>query len=278
MIKPFIIDKTLASGARLIRYDNLEDIFFYDERKNNPDGLGFEWCNTSYSDMHSSITRYKRDRRILTESKLKLIAKAQENLSQDKEFLDLVYKAKSAKRAFKLNKFGGNLSMAHYASNNEKVFKKNKEGAKKQTLNMAFQVGTFAGGNYEQSFQRIIKTIMMCQAMNINVSIDMFDSDTSAINSGPSYVICNVCKASEKLNLRNILAASHSMFFHFTLFNGYSGSDSQYHIGTFLSQERIIRDLAPMYDVVGGNLLINENSEDREMVSKILKIGINGNY
>lgn len=265
-MKPTFLYKTLESGSKLIRFDNLGDIYYFDEEENNPNGLG-----------HRASQEYFRDRNILTSRKQLMIQKAQKELSVDKEFLDLVYKAKSAKRDFKLNKFGGNLSIPHYAAQNDKVFKKGTPGAKKSSLNMAFQVGTFSGGNYDESFTRILKTILMCQAMNISVSIDVFDSDTSAIGGRNGYVICNVAKSNEKINFRNILASSHSEFFSTTLFNGYSASGCQNHIGTFLPQSLIVRDLGPMYDVIGGNMLLDGmEDEQKQMVSKILKIGING--
>ena len=100
-----------------------------------------------------------------------------------------------------------------------------------------------------------------------------FDSDTEAIGNGPSYVLCNVAKSNEKLNLKNLLASSHSEFFNITLFNGYSASGRQRHIGTFLSKSRIVQDLSSKYDVIGGNML-NNNSENRELFSKVLKIGL----
>lgn len=286
------IYKTLDSGSKLIRFNSLHDIFEFDEFDKNPRGLGFVtdatkpygsdmdgWdSNIRHSHDSTSVKRYKEERNILTPKKQQLILKAQKDLSVDKEFLELVYKAKSEKREFKLNKFGGNLSMPHYASNNDKIFKKSQPGAKKQTLNMAFQVGTFSDGNYEESFIRILKTILMCQAMNIAVNIDVFDSDTKAIGNRNGYVICNVAKSSEKLNFKNILAASHDEFFSLTLFNGYSASGCQSRIGTFLSESLIKRDLAPMYDVIGGNLLLDGfEGEQKQLVSKILKIGINGN-
>ena len=283
------IYKTLDSGSKLIRFNSLHDIFEFDEFDKNPRGLGFvadansdydNWGDSNVRHSHNSsrIIKYKEERNILTPKKQQLILKAQKDLSVDKEFLELVYKAKSEKREFKLNKFRGNLSMPHYASNSDKIFKKSQPGAKKQTLNMAFQVGTFSGGNYEESFIRILKTILMCQAMNISVNIDVFDSDTKAINNGNGYVICNVASSSEKLNFKSILAASHEEFFHLTLFNGYSASGCQKRIGTFLPESLIKQDLAPMYDVIGGNLLLDRfEGEQKQLVSKILKIGINGN-
>lgn len=262
--------KILPSGSHFIRFESLQDIFWFDERENNPNGIGIRHSNDALN--------YKAKRSVLSESKNRLIAQAQKELSVDKDFLALVYKGKSQKRRFDLNKFVGNLSMPHYASQNDKIFKKSEPGAKKQVLNMAFQVGTFVGGNYTESFIKILKTIMMCQAMNINVNIDMFDSDTYAINRENGYVIVNVAKSSEKLNFRTILAASHNEFFNYTLFNGYSASGKQQSIGTFLGESRIIRDLGEMYDVIGGNLLLDTpgHQSGSDLVSKILKIGIHG--
>lgn len=270
---PNFLLKKLPSGATLVRFSCLQDIYYYDSHETNPRGLG--WLHNG--EERIGTQEYFRDRGILTPSKQKIITRAQKEMSIDKDFLDLVYKAKSQKRKFELNKFVGNLSMPDYASQSEKIFRKSQPGAKKQTLNMAFQVGTFVGGNYTESFIGILKTIMMCQAMNINVNIDMFDSDTDAIGFHASYVIANVAKSAEKLDYKRILAASHDRFFSTTLFNGYSASGCQKSIGTFLSQSRILEDLAPMYDVIGGNMLLTEDNnttEGKELVSKILKIGL----
>jgi len=266
MEKPFVHQETLPGGACLLRFGALHDLFWYDEVENNPHGLGFNRC----SDLDSEIKQYKEFRHILTSSKIDLIAKTEKALSIDPEFLQLVYKGKSQKRKFELNKFVGNLSMTQYATGAEKMFYRSVPGAKKQVLNLAFQVGTFLGHDYNQGFTSILKIILMCQAMNIAVNIDMFDSDTQAIRNDPSYVIVNIAKSHEKLNLKEILVASHAAFFHFSLFNGYSASGAQRHIGTFLSQERLTRDLGPMYDVIGGNILRHQD----EMVSTILKIGL----
>ena len=268
--KPKVKYKILQSGAHFVRFDCLSDIFYYDNALNNPLGLG----------MHNihHLDSYFKERSILTADKKKIITRAQKEMSLDKEFLELVYKGKSLKREFTLNKFVGNLSIPHFAMQNDKIFKKSQPGAKKQVLNMAFQVGTFCGGNYGESFVGILKTILMCQAMNISVNIDMFDSDTRAINNEASYVIVNVAKSSEKLNFRAILAASHEEFFRVSLFNGYSASGKQKQIGTFLSQSRIIQDLGPFYDIIGGNILLDQggHGHSNPMVSKILKIGLHG--
>lgn len=265
---PIFLDKHLPSGARLIRFQSLQDIYYYDERSHNRNGLGFRAHD------NSEMESYKHYRSIITPEKQKIVDRAQREMSLDKDFLSLVYKGKSLKRKFELNKFVGNLSMPQFAMGSDKMFKKGVPGAKKQTLSLAFQVGTFVGGNYEESFVKVLKTIMMCQAMNISVNIDMFDSDTRAIAGSASYVIACVAKSSEKLNFKAILAASHDAFFNFTLFNGYSASGSQDRIGTFLNQDRIVRDLSPMYDVIGGNMLNPVDGEDKDLVNKILKIGL----
>ena len=272
MEKSNFVSKILPSGAHFVRFESLQDIFVFDDIESNPRGLGMD----SVRDEPSRANKYFEQRGIFSKYKEDLVRKAQKELSIDKEFLELVYKGKSQKRKFDLNKFTGNLSMSHYAANCDKFFKKSYPGAKKQTLNMAFQVGTFVGGNYEGSFTKILKTIIMCQAMNISVNIDMFDSDTQAIGNGASYVMVNVAKSSEKLNFRAILAASHSEFFRISLFNGYSASGNQKRIGTFLSQERIIRDLGTMYDIIGGNILLDRDGHQSgsPLVSKILKIGM----
>lgn len=268
MNAPVVLYKMLPSSAHLIRFSDINDSFWYDVYTNNPNGIAMR------HQIERSVQEYIRERSILTERKYKLIQKAQRELDIDKEFLELVYKGKSDKRARILNKFGGSLSMAHYSAQSEKFFHKFQPGAKKKVLNMAFQVGTFADGNYDESFIRILKTILMCQALNISVNIDMFDSDTRAINNEPGYVIVNVAKSCEKLDFRKILAASHSHFFNFTLFNAYSASGKQKYIGTFLGQSRIVKDLGEMYDIIGGNMLQEEGADP--LVSKILKIGIHG--
>lgn len=268
MEKPIVKYITLPSGSKLIRFSSLSDVYYYDEYSNNPNGIAMH-RSRSYD-----IDVYKRERLLLDSRKLGIIQKAQKEMSLDQDFLKLVYKGKSQKRKFELNKFVGNLSMVQYATGSDKMFARMVPGAKKQTLNLAFQVGTFMGGDYQGSFIKILKTIMMCQAMNISVNIDMFDSDTNAIDYGNGYILVNIAKSSEKLNFKEILAASHEQFFNYTLFNGYSASGCQKRIGTFVPSSLIIRDLGPMYDVIGGNLLSTSEAGKNEMVSKILKIGL----
>jgi hypothetical protein len=154
----------------------------------------------------------------------------------------------------------------------DKVFRRNTPGAKKATLDMAFQVGTFCGGDYTGSFVSILKTVLMCQALNINLNIDVFDSDVAGVGGGPAYIICNVAKSCEKLNFRKLLVSSHREFFSYSLFNGYSAAGQRTNIMGFLDEHRIARDLGSRYDVIGGNHLTLDDSEEQQLVSKILKI------
>lgn len=271
MEKPKAFVKRLDSGYTMVRFDTLDDLFWYDERANNPNGIAMR----RYGD-GEDYTEYKKQRHLMNATKQKLINRAKKELQVDKDFLKLVYKAKSDKRGFEMSKFGGILSMPCYARGEDKMFKKAKIGAKKMTLNMAFQVGTMCGGDYEGSFVAIIKTIIMAQSLNISLNIDMFDSDYGA-PSGGGYVLCCVAKSTTKLNMKNILACSHPEFFNVSLFNGYSGAglNRQGHISGFLPQHQIVADLSQYYDIIGGNMLrsgASHDSSDSPMMSKILKI------
>lgn len=268
MEKPIVKVLVLPSGSTLIRFDSLSDAFYYDIRENNPTGISIR-----HREDRDYVQEYMKNRHILTDEKREIIEKAQKEMSLDQDFLKLVYKGKSQKRKFELNKFVGQLSMSQYAVGAEKQFQRGYPGAKKQTLNLAFQVGTFVGGNYTKSFIKILKVIMMCQAMNISVNIDMFDSDTEALAAGPSYTLINVAKSDEKLNFKDILVASHEEFFRYTLFNSYSAGGPTRTIGTFLDSGKITRDLSPFYDVIGGNM-ISEQVRGDGMISQIIKIGL----
>ena len=273
MNEPIVTKLKLESGSKLVRFSDIQDAYWYDNPENNPFGISIRGLRQRSSSDRRQLDQYFKERSILTQEKIDIMNKAKSEFQRDPEFLKLVYKGKSLKRKFEINKFVGNLSIVDYAKGADKIFKKSVPGAKKQTLNMAFQVGTFVGGNYVDAFTRILKTIMMCQAMNINVNIDVFDSDVSGIDGGLGYCIINVAKSSEKINFIKILTASHEEFFRYTLFNGYSayGDPRDTHINGFIGTNRITKDLGPMYDVIGGNLL---NNESNEMLSKILKIGI----
>lgn len=268
MERPNVLVERLPSGRTLIRFNELHELFWYDEAENNPGGISVSRTSAEY------IENYKKNRGILTKKKEAIIAKARKDLIVDKDFLKLVYKAKSDKRGYEISKFGGILSMPRYSRGEDKMFKKPKVGEKKVTLNMAFQVGTMMGGDYQGSFVSIIKTILMAQAMNISLNIDMFDSDRRGCPGG-GYIICNVAKSSQKLNLKNILACSHEEFFSYSLFNGYSAAQypGEYSISRFLSTHEITRDLSSHYDIIGGNMLRGrEDVPGSPMMSTILKI------
>lgn len=264
----------LDSGAKLVRHMRLSDALNCDIIY--PNGLGYNdgrWGNDEgrMNYKRRRAQAYIEKRRILSNYKQRLIVKARKELSIDKEFLELVYKAKSAKRTYVPNKHGGVLSMPAYVTNSKDVFLKRKPGAKKVTIDMAFQVGRLSGENYEDGFVAILKTILMAQALNINLNIDMFDSDTAAITGGPSYTLIRVANSRKKLNMNDILLCSHSEFFDITLFNSYSASGNTNRIGTFLGGSRIKRDLGAMYDVIGGNMLI-EDEDTKGTISHIMKI------
>lgn len=260
MKKPIVKIINPDKDCEIIRFDNPYDLFYYDSIENNPKGLGRNGLSNNYIN----------ERLILTDNKLKLIETVNKNLNADKDFLDLVHKGKSNKRKFDLNKFCGNLSIVDYSKQSDKIFKKNNIQAKKKVINIAIQVGTFINGNYSDSFEKILKLILSAQALNINLNVDLFDSDTRAISGiDRAYILVNMSKSSEKLNLRNVLIGSHYEFFRGSLFNGYSASDKKLNrIGTFVSSYKISDDLGPYYDVIGGNLLSDSNT----MVSKLIKI------
>lgn len=256
----------LASGAKLVRFVNMTSILEHDRICDRDKSLG--WRSRG-RDLY--MEKYMDTRRQMNYKKRQIIRKAQKELSMDKDFLDLIYKAKTAKRKYTPNKHGGILSMPAYVTNSKEVFLKRKPGAKKSTIDMAFQVGRLSGENYTSGFVGIIKTILMAQALNINLNIDMFDSDTSAIGDEACYTIVRVADSRRKLNMNDILLCSDSNFFNFTLFNSYSASGNPYDIGSFLKSNRIKEDLSPMYDVIGGNML-SEDPEVKGTVSKLMKI------
>lgn len=276
-MKPVYTNIVLPSGAGLVRFNSSEDMFYFDVEENNPMGISIRRLNDEDRYSHEGkqrVKEYFKIRNILTPQKLKIIETAKKSLQFDKEFIELVYKAKSDKRNYQKNKFGGNLNIPRFASQQEKIFDRLTPGAKKITIDMAFQVGTFSGGDYNGGFASIIKTILMAQALGINLNIDVFDSDTTGYNNGCGYIICNVAKAEEKLDMRKVLVSSHEEFFNFSLFNGYTASGYPGYITSFLPQNNIIKDLGGMYDVIGGNMLQpGEEDEKSELIQKILKIG-----
>ena len=263
------------SGRKIIRFDNLYDLLWYDDRENNP---------SSFYSTYTEGNSYKENRFKFTQAKKEIYRQAQRSLSLDKDFQKLVHKSKSEKRQTQRTKYGGNFLPVEYAKGEEKIFSRLSPGKKSSVLNMAFQVGTFSGGNYTHGFVSILKTILSAQALGIRLNIDLFDSDTQAVpTSGclnQGYIICNVAKSTEKLDIMKILVASHPEFFNSSLFSGYSAQGisrgQQYGIGTFLKTDTIVEDLSPYYEIIGGNLvqtLSSDMSEEKKiMVEQVIKI------
>lgn len=278
----------LESGAGLVRFDNVYQLFKYDDietsqgvsAKHHRDNMvqleGFKdldnyegRMNTErYKEDVNRVNNYLNTRFKMTPKKKEILSMAKKELETDKDFLDLIYKAKSEKRRLVKSKHGGSINIPRYSTGSEYVFDKGIKGAKKATLDMAFQVGTFSGQSYSRSFVNILKTILSCQALGISLNIDVFDSDIRGHNNGAGYIICNIANSKKKLNVASILTASDEMFFGYSLFNGYSASGKPYGISGYLSEAQIQEDLGNRYDVIGGNLLESEDN----LVSKILKI------
>lgn len=263
------------SGRKIIRFDRLNDLLWYDRPENNPNGIGVIRESHHNGGISSSTEKYLKERFTITDFKKRILSKARQNLAVDKDFQELIHKSKSDKRKAIQNKYGGNFLPTEYAKNSDYMFERHIPGKKATTLNMAFQVGMLQNEDYSSGFVKILKTILMAQAMNIRCNIDMFDSDTAAVPGG-GYIIVNVAKSTEKVDFNKLLISAHEQFFHHTLFNGYSAQslDTQYHIGTFLYSPKITQDLSPYYEVIGGNFLPNSqgDSESRAMVSQLFKI------
>jgi len=266
--KPRVHLEQLPSGKFLIRFDNLYDLYFYDDPK-NVEGL----TSTGYLYSNGIDENYFIERCILTEEKKNIIRKAEKELNSDRDFLTLIHAGKTAKRKMELNKFSGNLSVVDYVKQSDKVFKKRVEGKKSKTLNIALQIGTFADENYQESFITILKLILCCQALKISLNIDVFDSDTEAFGyrKKSGYTIVNVAKASNKINLVNLFAFLHEEFFRYTLFNSYLAYGQSSLVNTFLPEVNIISDLKDRYDIIGGNMVNKELSED-STINRVIKI------
>lgn len=266
-----------VNGRTVIRFEDLYDACYWDylpnQEKHNLSSSGTQYAHDdNYSDNDTnSISYYMKNRFTLTEKKKNILDKVQRNLKIDKDFQNLIHKAKTEKRAVQKNKFVGNLSIVDFAKQNEKMFERQLPGAKKSTLNLAFQVGTFAGGDYEESFTKIIKTVLMCQALGVSLNIDTFDSDTRACAGNRGYTIINVAKSYKKLNFAELLIFSHEAFFRYTLFNSYLQLKRNSRIRTFLDEYEIVKDLGDRYDIIGGNM-INKELDSDDMVSRVIKI------
>ena len=272
--QPLHTEIICPSGRKIIRIDKLQHAFWYDNAENNPNSIFVRECSN-----FPDVMDYVANKYVLTEHKRKILRKAQESLNADKDLQELVHKSKTEKRKGEYNKFVGNFLPVQYSAGAEKIFSRMKTGKTHPVINMAFQVGTFYGGNYTGGFIKILKTILAAQALGVRLNIDMFDSDTRAVstsnNGSRGYIIVNAAKSTEKLNLQTILATSHAEFFNYTLFNSYSaqGLHNTYHIGKFLNTDEIVEDLSPYYDVIGGNLIQRDHAEEsKKMVSTIIKI------
>ena len=262
------------SRRKIIRFDKLNDLLWYDRPENNPNGVGVR--RELYGGELQDYTKaYIKERFLISKNKSRILSEARQNLAVDKDFQELIHKSKSDKRKAIKNKYGGNFLPTEYVKNSDYMFERYIPGKKATTINMAFQVGVLQGDDYSSGFVKILKTILMAQAMNIRVNIDMFDSDTAAVPGG-GYIIVNLARSTEKVDFNKLLISCHEEFFNYTLFNGYSAQDltEMYNIGTFLSTNQITRDLNPYYEVIGGNFLPNpeENSETNAMISQLFKI------
>ena len=262
------------SGKKIIRFDKLNDLLWYDRLENNPNGVGVR-RELYGGELPEFTKKYIKERFLISKNKSRILSEARQNLAVDKDFQELIHKSKSDKRKAIQNKYGGSFLPTEYAKNSDYMFERYIPGKKATTINMAFQVGVLQGGNYSSGFVKILKTILMAQAMNIRVNIDMFDSDTTAVPGG-GYIIVNLARSTEKVDFNKLLISFHEEFFNYTLFNGYSAQDlnKMYNIGTFLNTNQITKDLNPYYEVIGGNFLPNpeENSETNAMISQLFKI------
>lgn len=261
------------NNCNIIRFSSLYDLFYYDIEKNNPKGLGFSGTNI-YEHLVIEKENYINKRWVLDDYKKNILDKAYKDLSKDESFLKLMHSQKTLKRKFINNKHKGSFNPVAYSREDEKMFIKGIPNKKKPSINIAIQVGVFSGSSYTVSFINILKLILSLQQLNISYNIDMFDSDTRAINNENSYVIVNVSNTLEKFDLKSILCCAYEQFFHFSLFNGYSASKKQKAIGTFLENDVILRDLSAYYDIIAGNL--NETKYSA-MMNKVNKIYHNDN-
>jgi hypothetical protein len=273
--KPKALIEKINGDRTLIRFNDLYDACYWDylpnQEKHGINSSGTQYAEEdSYYNEQDSVSYYMKNRFIMTPKKIKLLEQIQRELKVDKSFNELIHKAKTDKRTYLKNKFSGNLSMVDFAKRNDKMFSKSKPGAKKSTLNLAFQVGTFAGGDYSGSVVKITKTVLMCQALGISLNIDLFDSDTNAAN-GRGYTIINVANSFKKLNFTELFVFYHRAFFRYTLFNSYLQLGKNSSISSFLDESVIIRDLSERYDIIGGNMVNKELSQD-STVSRIIKI------
>ena len=67
MNPPVIKDVILPSGSRLLRFNDIEDLFYYDIPENNPRGISIDRRNTY------DVNEYIKTRSILTKKKQDII-------------------------------------------------------------------------------------------------------------------------------------------------------------------------------------------------------------
>ena len=107
------------SGRKIIRFDRLNDLLWYDRPENNPNGVGVI-RESHYDGGISSITeKYLKERFTITDFKKKILSKARQNLAVDKDFQELIHKSKSDKRKAIQNKYGGNFLPTEHAKNSD---------------------------------------------------------------------------------------------------------------------------------------------------------------
>lgn len=260
----------LDDFTHLIRFDSLYDLFWFDDKKNNPNGLG---RNSMYGP--DLMNKYFDERWVITPEKQELLDKAQKDLQTDTSFLDLMHKQKTNKRKLEKNKFVGNFQVIPYSRQEDKIFTKQIPGKRRASLNIAIQPGILFNGEYSESFFAILKLLLSLQQLNVSCNVDFFDSDTTAIDNEQSFVIANIFNSRQKFDIKAILCCSHQQFFDISLFNGYSASKKQKQIGTFLDIDVIEKYLSPYYDIIAGNHLhCGDNNELSygKMIDTVIKI------
>lgn len=293
--KPKFYHEVLPSGRNILRFSNLYDAMFYDYYDNwfikNTNGIIIDVKRSTGQGTYDypRLKTYYNDRFILTDAKVTILDKVKANILIDPEFIELTHKAKTISRKYNKNKFSGNISMVDFASQNEKLFYKRDVPKKKATLNIAIQVGVLQVQSYSSSVEKIIKLILMCQAMNISMNIDLFDSDINGfvdpkLRSPAGYTIINVANSNTKINFAELMVFSHHEFFTYTLFNSYLAAAKRSSIEGYISTNTIIHDLGNRYDIISGNLLndnirnaenLHDDSESTntaQMLSQIIKI------
>lgn len=289
--KPDVKVIKCPSGAVINRYASLYDGFYWDYPRNRLENKVFSanvnFCVTNYSDVeleddrdkwynknvkpfYKKISKYINLRSKMIDSKMRMIEEIKANLNADKEYMELIHLGKSNKRKYSRNKFVGVLNVPRYSMQSDYIFQRIDPKMRRPSLNMAFQVGRLSEG-YANEIMKIIKMVMMCHSLGIHVNVDFFDSDVRGSNFDYSYSIINIANSNKRLNWLDLMSAYHQEFFTYTLFLNYIGKDSNCSIDGFIGEKRIIHDLGKYYDIIGGNMISEEVSND-PMISKIIKI------